>query len=202
MKKTLLYAISATLLVAFTTGCPAKDDKGDPDPPTLGAQVDRMGRPAIATAAIATFESDTTVKGQEKDAYNAAAQSTWASFAAEMAENLAILDSIDEVCGNQLLYSTAGGYGLAGVLADDRLWVNSTGTGSEDGQVYLAVEANAVNIIPNTLSGGRNLTMDIAETSYSVLALGAVAGADDGIAPPDDAAQSNTTFPFVAAPSP
>lgn len=198
MKKTL-YAVSATLLVAFTTGCPGKDDKGDPDPPTLGTQVDRMGRPAISTATIATFESDSVVKGQRKDAYNAAAQSTWSSFTADMEVSLAILDAIDEDCGNQLLYSTAAGYALAGVLADDRLWINSVGTGAESGQAYLAVEANATAVLPNDLYGGRTLTMDIAATSYSVLALGAISGADDGVTA-DDAAQSNTAFPFVAAP--
>lgn len=201
MKK-CLYAVTAGLLMAFTTGCPEKDDaKGDPDPPVLGTQVDRMGRPAISTATIATFEADTTVKGDEKDAYNAAGQSTWSSFATEIAANLAVLDAIDEECGNQLLYTTGGGYGLAGVLADDRLWLNSVGSGAEDDQAYLAVEANATGVLANDLYGGRTLTMDVVATSYSVLALGALTGADDGIPPPDDAEQSNTVFPFVAAPS-
>lgn len=197
MKK-ILYAVSATFLVALTTGCP-EEKKGDPKPPTLGTQVDRMGRPAISTATVATFESDPVVKGAAKDAYNAAGPATWSSFAAGMAGNLAVLDAIDEDCGNQLLYTSAGGYGLAPVLADDRLWVNSVGIGAPDGQAYLAVEANAVGVLTNDLSGGRTLTMDIAATSYSVLALGAISGADDGVAA-DSVTQSNTAFPFVAAP--
>lgn len=201
MKKNL-FAVSAFLLAVLVAGCPGKDDdKKDPSPPTLGTQIDRMGRPAISTATIATFEADPTAKGAAKDAYNAAAPAMWATFTTSIAASLAVLDSIDEDCGNQLLFTTAGGYALAGVLADDRLWINSVGTCTEGGQAYLAVEANATGVLTNDLCGGRTLSMDIAETSYSVLALGAIEGADDGVAA-DDATHSLTAFPFVAAPLP
>ena len=37
-----------------------------PAPPSLGAQIDRMGRPAINTALNATFELDAGTKGAKK----------------------------------------------------------------------------------------------------------------------------------------
>ena len=113
-----------------------------------------------------------------------------------MAGNLAILDSLDTVCGNQLLAgptATAGRYGtLAGVLADDRIYVNtSSGTCAQ----YLAVEANAVGI-PNGDCGGRTFAYDTIDTTYSVLAAGALGGVGDGI-PRDADANHSAEFPFL-----
>lgn len=169
--------------------------------PKYGAQVDRFGRPAINTAVNHTFDGDMATKGAAKDAYNADADPTkWgANYAGEIAANLGILDSLDTVCGNQLLAGPnvdAMRYsGLAGALADDRQWLNTAGATCT---TYLAVEANALKIIPNMDCGGRGLDYDVIDVSYSVLAVGAPSGVVDGVAVPDHA--KGKTFPYLAAP--
>src|SRR5262245_20941154 len=132
-----------TLLLA---GCGSDDT---PMPPMLGAQIDRMGRAGVNTAVTDPFNQNSNTKGAAQDGYNAAANpAQWSSsFARRFAGNLAILDALDGVCGNQLLAgptATAGRYStLAGVLADDQLYVN---TNSGTCTIYLAVEANAVGV--------------------------------------------------------
>jgi hypothetical protein len=171
-----------------------------PKPPTLGAQIDRFGRPAINTALNHTFDTDAAAKDTAKDAWNANSDpSTWANYVPEIEKNLAILDSLDTVCGNQLLadksksdpsrYAT-----LATVLADDRQFVK---TDAAKCTTYLAVEANAVGIA-NGDCGGRRLSYDVIETSYSVLAAGMLSGIDDKITISD--AAKGETFPHLAAP--
>lgn len=168
----------------------------------LGIQVERMGRAGINTAVVDPFFADEAEHARLQDAYNASADaSRWAAqFAARMAANLAILDSLDTVCGNQLLAgpeAVAGRYaGLAGVLADDRLYVN---TASGTCQQYLAVEGNALGIT-NDDCGGRTPLHDTIDVSYSVLALGALSGVGDGIAIDADGAASPSAFPFLDAP--
>ncbi len=171
-----------------------------PAPPVLGAQIDRFGRPAINTALNHPFDPDATAKGTAKDAYNADADPTkWAAaYGAEFAKNLAILDSLDTVCGNQLLAKkevVADRYAtLAGLMADDRLNVN---TASGTCTVYLAVEANFIGVV-NTDCGGRALSYDPIDASYSALAVGSLSGVGDGI--DADADTKGTTFPYLAAP--
>ncbi len=176
-----------------------------PAPPTIGTQIDRMGRPAINTALNHAFDS-TAAAGTAKDAYTQASDPTmWnATFAPELAKNLAILDALDTVCGNQPPGYTAatvaaGSYGtLAGALAGDALWLNTAGTTCG---AYLAVEANALNLEPNTDCGGRALGYDVIDVSYSVLAAGSLASpppVSDGV-PANDVAFL-TTFPYLAAP--
>ncbi len=173
-----------------------------PAPPALGAQVDRFGRPAVNTALNNTFNGNATAAAAAKNSYNADKNSaTWAAtYKGEIAANLAILDSLDTNCGNQLLAAappvTAARYGnLATVLADDRQWVNSASASCTQ---YLAVEANAVGIA-NSDCGGRKLGYDVIDTTYSVLAIGMLGGVTDGIAAV--AAKTNgTTFPYLAAP--
>jgi hypothetical protein len=164
--------------------------------------IDRMGRPAANTALNNTFTADANTANTAKDNYNKAEKASWGGFATEIAKNLAILDSLDANCGNQLLAGTsavAGRYAtLAGVLADDQLYVN---TASGACTQYLAVEANAVNAVPNNDCGGRAPSYDVIDTSYSVLAAGALAGVKDEVnADADGAIHSNTAFPFLAAP--
>ncbi|MFN7955807.1 MAG: DUF4331 family protein [bacterium] len=172
-----------------------------PPPPTLGAQIDRMARPAVNTALDHTFDLDADRKGMSKDAYNANASPTdWvAAYTNEVRANLAILDSLDSVCGNQLFAdATAPRYGtLAAVLADDRLYLN---TGSTTCTTYLAVEANATGIIPNGDCGGRTPLYDVIDTTYSVVALGAVSGFGDTIDRDGDSTPSLSAFPFLGAP--
>ncbi|MEO0323828.1 MAG: hypothetical protein AAF447_12785, partial [Myxococcota bacterium] len=178
--------------------------RGMATPPSVGTQIDRSGRPAISTATVSTFTPDETRDARRAAYTNSADPSTWVSdFQDEIAGTLAILDSVDTVCGNQLLAGdmpVAGRYdGLAGVLADDRLWVNAA-SGTNDGNLYLGVEAQALGVLPDGGAGGRRPTDDIIERSYSVLVAGALGGIDDGL-PTDDATHDNGAFPFLAAPS-
>ncbi len=192
---------------------PQPDAGGDDGPPMpmLGAQLDRMGRPAVSTALIATFSGDMMAKGETKNAYNQNGDpSTWvAEFTPAIAGSLAIYDALDTTCGNQLLAMPAMGGNipptryapLGSVLATDLLWVNVM-PDSCDG-IYLAVEANATGTLANNDCGGRKPTTDVIRTSYAVLS-----GAGYGIDPmndPDDGIVANDvefmdTFPFFAAP--
>jgi len=171
-------------------------------PPLLGLQVERMGRAGINTAVVDPFFANEEDHGVVQNAYNASADPTqWASqFAARMAGNLAILDSLDAVCGNQLLAGpqpVAGRYdALAGVLADDRLYVN---TASGTCQQYLAVEGNAVGSTNNDC-GGRTPLYDTIDVSYSVLAIGQLTGVGDAIASDSDGTASLSAFPFLVDP--
>lgn len=179
----------------------APGPEGFPSPPALSpTQIDRLGRPAVGTALVAAFDADATRKGEMKDDYNAAAPDSWLEFVPEIAKNLAIYDALDTVCGNQIAAAatvTAERYGtLASVLALDKLWVN---TATATCTTYLAVEANATGIVPNTDCGGRRLGYDVIDITYSALAIGALSGVTDGIAM-DDATVS-TSFPFLAAPA-
>src|SRR5262249_49811204 len=92
------------------TGCGSEDDN-NPPPPRVGAvQIDRMGRAAVNTALTNPFfrESVASEESQHEtilDDYNAANDpSQWvAEFSLLIAPNLAVLDGLDGVCGNQLL---------------------------------------------------------------------------------------------------
>jgi len=174
----------------------------------LGAiQIDRMGRPGVNTALTNPFYRETVPteeRGHEviTDNYNALSDpSQWVTtFTSEIAGNLAILDSLDTVCGNQVLAGaspSAGRYDtLATVLADDQLYVN-TASGS-CGQ-YLAVEANAIGIT-NDDCGGRTPLEDTIDTTYSLLAAGVLTGVTDGIPVDADGTASLTSFPFLDQP--
>lgn len=170
-----------------------------PTRPTLGTQIDRNGRPGVTTALVSPLADD-AAKGMARDMYNAAGQSAWSGFAGDIAASLAVYDSLDTVCGNQVLAgadAAAGRYDtLAGALADDRLYVDTSK--STCGQ-YLAVELNATGVIPNDDCGGRAPSYDVIDTTYSALAIGAPTGVGDGVAA-DDGAHSDTAFPFLAAP--
>ncbi len=166
-----------------------------PAPPTLGTQIDRAGRPAITTGLIAPFAADMD-QVMPKNNYNAASFSMGDQFQTEIRANLAIYDSLDTVCGNQAFadmmemgperYDT-----LANALALDVLVVNSdNGTCSQ----YLGVELGVM-----TDCGGRAPSYDVMDVTYSALAIGMASGVGDGV-DSDDAAQSDTTFPFLAAP--
>ena len=73
-----------------------------PSPPSIGRQVDRMGRAAIATALI-SFVSDDLTRGADLDAYNAAPPADWVTFQSNIQSHLAVYDGLDGQCGNQLL---------------------------------------------------------------------------------------------------
>lgn len=171
-----------------------------PDMPKLGKQVERMGRPAINTALNNTFNTNPEQTDQAKDGYNANGdRSTWnTQYNAEFRANLAILDSLDTVCGNQLIADVdpMQRYGaLAAVLADDRLYVNADGTACG---TYLAVEADFLGVT-NTDCGGRTLAYDVIDASYTVLATGDLDGSVGDKIPISDAAKGEI-FPYLADP--
>ena len=208
----LTIALSAVLLAALA-GCGGDSDNNapatTPPAPAVGAdQIDRMGRAGVNTALTnpffrASVPSEETMHEMVQDEYNGAANpAQWAGmFESEIATNLAILDSLDRNCGNQLLAgssATAGRYNaLAGVLADDQLYVN---TASGTCNQYLAVEANAVGIANNDC-GGRTPLENSIDTTYSVLAAGALSGVTNGITKDADGTASLTGFPFLDRPN-
>lgn len=248
MKTTIIL----TGLLAFAA-CGGDDNKGNPDAPRsidantspdafvtpaapkIGAQIDRMGRPAINTALDHTFDANDTTKQAAKDAYNAEADPTkWATttlgsaqdtIPAEFAGNLGVIDALDSSstqsgCSSnplktdpnvrQPLYDTdavsgagAKAYGgLAGVLADDELYVN---TASGTCTFYLGVEGAAVLKIAPTDCGGRAPSYDVIDISYTALAIGlgpvlANQLVGDGISSDDDPKSNDATFPFLGAP--
>ena len=172
-----------------------------PDPPKLGMQIDRFGRPAINTALNHTFDLVPASKDMAKDAYNKEADpSKWAALSgAEFSKNLAIFDGLDTICGNQLLagpMATAGRYAtLSGALSNDRVYVNLAAATCT---TYLAVEADATGLNPNMDCGGRKLDYDVIDASYTDLATGGTLAVGDGIAA--DADTKGTAFPYLTAP--
>jgi hypothetical protein len=206
-------AFAAALVGAGCDGGGGNDNSSvqrDPDPPAINSnhQIDRMGRAGVNTATTAPFFRESVPEEQDahdqvEDEYNSASDpSQWNTlFAGRIASNIAILDSLDTVCGNQLLAGkdvAPGRYdALAGVLADDQLYVN-TASGS-CGQ-YLAVEGNAVGIANNDC-GGRTPLEDTIDTTYSVLAIGALTGVTDGVPKDNDGTASITAFPYLDVPN-
>ncbi len=169
--------------------------------PNLGDQIDRAGRAAISSALVGTFDGDTDSSGATKNSYNESGIDSWAGFGGEIAGNLAILDALDGTCGNQLLASDENEDGrysaLAGILADDQLYVHS-----ERGEcgTYLGLEAEIVGALDEGVGGcgGRTLEDDVIDRSYSVLAAGILSGVDDLITAND--VQNLDGFPYFAAP--
>jgi hypothetical protein len=193
-----------------SSGSSGTDSATTPPKPTLGAQIDRMGRPGINTALQETFTADGTREAAQ-NAYNTDSdKANWVSkYKANFAKSLAIYDGI-VACGDQAFASAdaaADGsvekYGtLAGVLADDRLWLDTSAT---CGDKYLSVELNATGAIANTDCGGRTLKVDVIDVTYTALASDPAALADpdsyvgDKIAR-QEAKTNGTTFPYLAAP--
>jgi hypothetical protein len=204
--------VIACLAIGTLGACGESNDnvEGRPAPPAVGEdQIDRMGRAGVNTALTDPFfrrevEEEELRHEARQDEYNGAADpAAWANmFANEIAVSLAVIDSLDRTCGNQIV-SAAQPLGadryqaLAGILADDQLYVN---TASGICQQYLAVEANAVGVTNNDC-GGRTPLEDTIDTTYSVLALGALAGVGDGVPIDADSAPSLSAFPFLDEPT-
>ncbi|MDB5216636.1 MAG: hypothetical protein JWO86_4563, partial [Myxococcaceae bacterium] len=98
---------------------------------------------------------------------------------------------------------------LAGITADDRLWLNTAATSCS---LYLGVEANfaATNgLLPASLAnndcGGRSLSFDVIDTTYSIVATGttgipgALGTVSDGV-DKDPVKTAATDFPYLAPP--
>jgi hypothetical protein len=180
---------------------PGSSNGGFPPVPSLGAQIDRMGRPAINTALNHAFDASATTKGMAKDSYNQDTKvSGWpANYAAEFAANLALIDAVDYGldcsgatcvasvaaggCGNQALFNnhlsgggapTATSYAtLASLTADDQLYVD---TSVSMCVLYLGVELGFV--INNNMGGasigcgGRAPSYDVMGFTYGAIAVG------------------------------
>lgn len=197
-------ALLALLALGLAPGCD-NEDEDRPDPPSvnLNAQVDRMARAGINTAAANAPFADAATNAAARDDYNrASSPASWAQFSARTQGNLAILDSLDASCGNQLLAGAAavpGRYStLAGVLVEDRLYVNTaTGTCTQ----YLAVEANAVGVPFANDCGGRTPNYDTIDVTYSVVAIGQLSGVDDGVPRDADGTHSTSQFPYLDEPN-
>jgi hypothetical protein len=82
---------------------------------------------------------------------------------------------------------------FATVLADDRLYLNTT---SGSCSQYLGVELDAFNLAANDECGGRTITQDVIDVSYSALVVGNVVFVTDGVGS-DNVSQSNDVFPFL-----
>lgn len=203
MRKTL-----AMLWVAALAGCgdnkPGSDneihhDGGNPDaprfpaPPTLGAQIDRAGRPAITTALIAAFSPAGAAKTAIRNAYNQATDATaWkttviqpgVTIEAELEANLAVWDAFDTGmpmvasagCGNVMHYLGPAGptsyQFTAAVLADDELHVDTSR--GNDCTVYFALELEYLSggTFVHSTCGGRTPSRSVIDITYSILAAG------------------------------
>jgi hypothetical protein len=222
MKHTILLASVSMALVAAlaaSTGCSSSSSTAGtggkgiggstttgtttafPARPAMGAQMDRIGRPAVNTALNHGFDG-TTAAGTAKDAYNQdGTESGWAgAYAPQFEANLAIIDALDGTCGNQLGYampaSKTSYATLGGALADDKLYLNTAGATAT---AYLAVEANALGVLANMDQGGRKLDYKVMDVTYSALAAGALMGVSNGITANN--VTFSTTFPYEAAPN-
>lgn len=173
-----------------------------PAPALFARQIDREGRPAIATALISPL-ADPGPRGADRDAYNAAPISGWSSFRTNIRSSLAIYDGLDTQCGNQVLAApgnnTPARYdALANALADDRLYVNAaSGTCSQ----YLGVELNATGVAANNDCGGRTPREDVIDVTYTALTNDLSVPVGDNV-DSDNVAQSDTVFPFESEPTP
>jgi hypothetical protein len=220
-------------------GAGGSGGSGDfPEPPEPGAQIDRMGRPAINTALVGAFvqyddkgapiPAVPEARAALQDDYNAdTTEADWAdTYGPLFAGNLAVLDALDtgldpdgpggdppltngEACINQggsagSLASPANYGTLALVLPNDKVFVSVAGQNCSANapasplEGYLGVEL-AVLGNANTGCGGRRPVDDVIKVTYSLLAIGAPLGFDDGIDPRPG--QHPETFPYMADPA-
>lgn len=180
-----LLAVAAIALIGCGDNQKIPDAAIQPDAtpaaPTLGAQIDRIGRGAVNTALNNVFNPDPANYGPLKDAYNQAPPAQWAQFVPEFMKNLAFIDVLDQSaaagtgCGNQPMYTPAlpgpaAYFPLSALLANDQLWVNTNRPVCTN---YLAVEFALVMMNPSsTTCGGRKPDYDVIDFSLSMLAAG------------------------------
>lgn len=195
-----IVIVALTLAGCSSTSRPHERDQ--PRRPTLGAPIDRAGRPLTANSLLGPIAAD-EIGDRLKERFNRATPATGAQFLPDIVESLGLFDGLDGICGNQWLANPSVAPSLryrtlAITLADDRLWVNSA---SRVCTQYLAVEfaALAGDTAARSDCGGRMLSYDASNVFRSVLAVGKRTGIDDGLTR-DDREHSATEFPFVAAP--
>jgi hypothetical protein len=168
-----------------------------------GKRLDRMARPFVGNTllGVAPFSTD-DASGLRRQEYNEALPTNAARFIGDLEKTLALQDSLDGKCGNQVLAesteSTSGYRALAKVFADDRLWVNSASVVCTQ---FFAVELASL-ASQKSLSGdcgGRAPTYDAPNVWRSLLIAGATSGVTDGLHQ-DEHPPSATRFPFLAPP--
>jgi hypothetical protein len=170
-----------------------------------GKPLDRMALPFVANTllGVAPFSTD-DASGQLRQEYNEAVPGSADQFITALQKSLAFQDSLDGICGNQLLAesseSPARYRALAKVFADDRLWVNSASSVCTQ---FFAVElANlAGQMALGKDCGGRAPTYDTSNVWRSLLIAGTTTGVTEGL-DQDEHPPSSTVFPFLAPPDP
>lgn len=194
------FGITAGLLLTLTA-CSIDQDKQREMPlrPALGSPIDRAGRALTGNALLGTIAAGEVGNALKED-YNRAGQTSWQKFAPELGRNLALYDSFDGIAGNQWLavrgINTEERYAaLAELLADDRLWVNTSISVCTQ---YLAVELEAHGA-PNRDCGGRTPNYNVNGVFRSLLIRGTMDTVDDGV-DHDDKVHSSVAFPFLAPP--
>lgn len=166
----------AVIFVALLAACSSSDDGTTTDGDNLGESgvlpviLDRMGRPGVTTALIASAE--------DKDAYNLEGDpAAWATlFSAAIEARATAIDSLDAIEGNALDSPDA----IAGLLVDDRLRID---TSIPECDVYLALEAGVGGC------GGRTLERDVINDTLQHLV-------SEGN-PVDDLADNDSNFQSV-----
>jgi hypothetical protein len=95
---------------AYCSNCPAA--------PMLGAQIDRMGRPAVNTVLTRGFDAP-ALAAAAKQAYNEdSSLANWATNVPEFMTNLAMIDLLDSgICNNGLCELGEGNVAGTGVVA-------------------------------------------------------------------------------------
>lgn len=170
-------------------------------------RLERTARPFVKNTLLgsAPFSTD-KASGDLRQRYNEATPATATAYAVKIEKSLAMQDSLDGTCGNQLLANKAPDSprryrALARVFADDRLWVNGASRACTQ---FFAVELAALAGLKDYAAdcGGRSPTYDAPNMWRSVLIAGAVDGVHwDGL-DHDEHVPSATEFPFLAPPDP
>jgi hypothetical protein len=158
-------------------------------------QIDRAGRPLTGNALLNLLGAE-QVTDVMKEEYNSATPSAGWKFIPEIEKGVAIYDSFDGRCGNSLL----GYHAMATLLADDRLWINSSsGICTQLFAVELADLTGRKDLQHDC--GGRTPNYDSVNIYRSLLVDGTNTSIDDGLHR-DERIHSTTEFPFLASPDP
>lgn len=200
--------LSACGMLVCTNGQTCEASSGtcvNPMAPTPGALIDRMGRPAVNTALTNPFDLYKPQGGAAemadvtKDRYNIDANETaWvATWSPAVKLHLGIFDALDNNCGNQAGYNALSQPNytlLSSVLAGDALQMDASKFTCNQ---YLGAELAALGAAVMDC-GGRKLSYDVIDVTYSALAAGTTTGVNDG--PIAENTAPGTSFPYMAAP--
>lgn len=175
----------------MTTDTGTADMGTDAPAPLPTGIIDRIGRPAVATALIT---------GPNKDAYNKT--ETYASpfpmtFQKDVNDSLIFVDMLDGTANWAL---TGGVHPLRDPLLGDFLIVDTSKPCPDKGS-YLDVELFVLGLrtTPNTTCGGRTLNDDVMDTTLTALVTKLASPVKDNV---NEATKPATnTFPYLAAPN-